>query len=100
MPSLSLGSGLFLAGASTLVGSLAGFLFGVPVREREPGTDDTGSANRSIGYRPNTNLEQISDWLTKIIVGIGLVQFPKISHFLLYWVIMPGQPLAQLQQER
>ena len=75
------GSGLFLAGASTLVGSLAGFLFGVPVREREPGTDDTGSANRSIGYRPNTNLEQISDWLTKIIVGIGLVQFPKISHF-------------------
>ena len=23
---------------------------------------------------PNTNLEQISDWLTKIIVGVGLVE--------------------------
>ena len=74
------GSGLFLAGASTLLGSTVGFLFGVPVREREPVTDDTGTAIRSIGYRPNTNLEQISDWLTKIIVGIGLVQFPKILH--------------------
>jgi hypothetical protein len=25
-------------------------------------------------YRPNTNLEQISDWLTKVLVGVGLVQ--------------------------
>ena len=75
------GSGLFLAGASTLVGSIIGFLFGVPVRERSQGADAAGTANRTIGYRPNTNLEQISDWLTKIIVGIGLVQFPKIAHF-------------------
>jgi len=76
-----IGSGLFLAGASTLVGSAVGFLFGVPVREQEPETDNTGTAKKSIGYQPNTNLELISDWLTKIIVGIGLVQFPKISHF-------------------
>jgi hypothetical protein len=75
------GTGLFLAGASALVGSIIGFLFGVPVRERNPGVDATGTVNRTIGYRPNTNLEQISDWLTKIIVGIGLVQFPKIAHF-------------------
>lgn len=76
-----IGSGLFLAGASSLVGSIIGFLFGVPVRERKPEADATGTVNRTVGYRPNTNLEQISDWLTKIIVGISLVQFPKIVHF-------------------
>lgn len=75
------GTGLFLAGASTLVGSTVGFLFGVPVRDRNPDADATQTGNRTIGYRPNTNLEQISDWLTKIIVGVGLVQFPKIAHF-------------------
>lgn len=26
----------------------------------------------------NTNLEQISDWLTKILVGVGLVQLGSI----------------------
>jgi hypothetical protein len=29
-------------------------------------------------YSANTNLEQISDWLTKIIVGVGLVQLTVI----------------------
>ena len=36
-------------------------------------------------YQGNTNLEQVSDWLTKIIVGIGLVQIghivPALSKF-------------------
>jgi len=95
-----IGSGLFLAGASTLVGSAVGFLFGVPVREQEPETDNTGTAKKSIGYQPNTNLELISDWLTKIIVGIGLVQFPKISHFFVLLGHYAGPALARLQQER
>ena len=29
-------------------------------------------------YRANTNLEQISDWLTKILVGVGLTQLAKV----------------------
>jgi hypothetical protein len=41
------------------------------VRESEQGS-------RS-GYRVNTNLEQISDWLTKILVGVGLTQIPRIG---------------------
>jgi hypothetical protein len=36
--------------------------------------DDNGNEN----YVSNTNLEQISDWLTKIIVGLGLTQINKI----------------------
>lgn len=35
-------------------------------------------------YRPNTSLEQISDWLTKILVGVGLVQIK----------VIPGEILA------
>src|SRR5687767_11994550 len=30
-------------------------------------------------FRPNTNLEEISDWLTKILVGIGLIQLGQLS---------------------
>ncbi len=30
------------------------------------------------GFTPSTNLEQIADWLTKIIVGVGLIELHKI----------------------
>jgi hypothetical protein len=33
----------------------------------------------SAAYRPNTSLEQISDWLTKILVGVGLVEIKTIQ---------------------
>ncbi len=32
------------------------------------------SHSNKVNYRSNTNLEQISDWLTKILVGVGLTQ--------------------------
>ena len=38
--------------------------------------------NSAVGYRSNTNLEQISDWLTKILVGVGLTQFASIWRYL------------------
>jgi hypothetical protein len=74
-----IGAGLFLAGASTVMGSLVGFMFGVPEYRRP----DLGAphASRLSATSPNTNLEQISDWLTKIIVGIGLTQLPAIGRF-------------------
>lgn len=56
------------------VGGLLGFLFGVPrvgVREID-----------SSSHRPNSNIEVVSDWLTKIIVGVGLLQFRAIGEFL------------------
>ncbi|MEQ9404792.1 MAG: hypothetical protein RIM99_14465 [Cyclobacteriaceae bacterium] len=65
--------GFFLIGASTLTGGFIGFLFGVP-RKR---LDEQGTSNSR--YTPNTNLEQISDWLTKIIVGVSLVQAKEIA---------------------
>jgi hypothetical protein len=33
----------------------------------------------SISVQPNTNLEQISDWLTKVLVGVGLADIGRIK---------------------
>jgi hypothetical protein len=30
-------------------------------------------------YKPNTNIEKLSDWLTKIVVGVGLVTFHELG---------------------
>jgi hypothetical protein len=82
--------GCFLALAAAMVGSLAGFLFGLPRSGRtDVVTHEAGKAgvdskltsvtpDSSVAYRANTNLEDISDWLTKILVGLGLTQLGKI----------------------
>jgi hypothetical protein len=82
-------SGVMVALASALVGALVGFVFGIP---RSPNYDneisnsgiETKSTNKGEksgrAFQSNTNLEQISDWLTKILVGVGLTQitlFPE-----------------------
>lgn len=78
--------GVMVAGATLLIGLLVGFLFGiprslargdVPVDGERAGSTGEGTPQR--GYRPNTNLEQISDWLTTILVGIGLTQLGAIA---------------------
>ena len=66
-----LGIGLIAGAASFVVGALLGFLFGLPRTLQQPGS--------AALLQTNTNLEQISDWLTKILVGIGLVQLGKIG---------------------
>ncbi len=84
-------AGVLVSGAAALVGILLGFLFGIPrttVAERAPNpvTDPpggrepvpAGTSPLSAPYSVNTNLEQISDWLTKILVGVGLTQLNEI----------------------
>jgi len=77
--SISLGINKFLftisicamiAFTSLIVGAFVGFIFGIP---RTPAT----KSSKDIGA--NTNLEEISDWITKIIVGVSLVQLNQIS---------------------
>ena len=63
-----------------MAGGIAGFLFAIPrsgASRNKQLTDGTQS-----GYEDNTNLEEISDWLTKIIVGLTLVQFKTILTYL------------------
>jgi hypothetical protein len=52
-------------------------LFGVP-RSVQPGDAAASGSPNGAHYSANTNLEQISDWLTKIIVGATLVQLGPI----------------------
>jgi hypothetical protein len=67
---------LALVGAAAwLSGGVLGFLFGVP-RLRAAVQQTPGAAS---SFAPNTNLEQISDWLTKIIVGATLVQLRPLA---------------------
>lgn len=78
--------GVLIAGASLTFGGFFGFLFGMPRTPtkyygvqplNEEKNQETSETNR-LGPEPNTNLEQISDWLTKILVGAGLTQLNKI----------------------
>lgn len=55
--------------AAWLAGGVLGFLFGVPRFQSSPGG---GAAGLASSFIPNTNLEQVSDWLTKIIIGATL----------------------------
>jgi hypothetical protein len=76
--------------ACIMTGGVIGFLFGIPkilqpstktdndttnVKENQPGNGD---------YKllVNTNLTEISDWLTKIIVGLGLVNLTKLPPYI------------------
>jgi hypothetical protein len=75
--------GIVTALACLVVGGLLGFLFGIPRtlqtdRSSVPDTNG-GKSERETSYQANTNLEQISDWLTKILVGLGLTQIGPIS---------------------
>lgn len=74
-------SGLMLAGASGLVGAFLGFLFGIPRSKQAQAQLALEEGRSAREYLENTNLEQISDWLTKIIVGLTLVQFEQIKGF-------------------
>jgi hypothetical protein len=65
------GVGLLLAGGVFFLGGLLGFLFAIP--HTTPVSANDGKSDLP-QYNPNTNLEQISDWLTKILVGVGLTQ--------------------------
>lgn len=77
---------LFLVGcAAWLSGSVLGFLFGVPRFQADPQAD----SNRML---PNTNLEQVSDWLTKIIIGATLVQLGTlVDHLQALFLMVGGQ---------
>ena len=87
----ALATGLLISGACLLLGGLVGFLFGIP-RTLQESSESTSKAPKASGgleserptaggqvqYKANTNLEQISDWLTKILVGVGLTQLTTL----------------------
>lgn len=96
-----LGAAFVMGGASALVGGILGFLFAVPrsrqaqaaapVAPRVATGDENGPPHRRLSdYAANTNLEQISDWLTKILVGAGLVELGEVLRILQEACDVPG----------
>jgi hypothetical protein len=68
---------LMVALACLMVGGALGFLFGIPRAGRADLPEGDGQS--AMRFRANTNLEDISDWLTKILVGVGLIQLGQLS---------------------
>lgn len=63
------------AGVFLITGGVLGFLFGVPSAK-----PPTGSGVDVAIHQAQTNLQQISDWLTKIMIGVAMInirQFPE-----------------------
>jgi hypothetical protein len=89
-------SSLFAA-ASTVSGWLLGLLFGVPrtlargqIGSVAPRPNDSAATQPNQAQAPpaatsrvNTNLEDISDWLTKTIVGVGLTELFRMPGY--FW---------------
>ena len=100
--------GLLVAAAAACVGALLGFLFGLPRSGDEVRTSQVppngGAAGAHAGEVPaegdeagrrppraNNNLLEISDWLTKIIIGAGLVGLKD----LLRWISRVAQIVGE-----
>jgi hypothetical protein len=66
-----LGIGVLVSAAAGIFGVLIGFLFALP--------RTTVDSSRPGPLSTNTNLDQVSDWLTKILIGLGLVQIGKLA---------------------
>jgi hypothetical protein len=94
--SCNLNTGLLLlwSMAYLVMGGLLGFIFCVPkqISDATPLNTNTALLNNEIQkadvanlrarYQENTNLTQISDWLTKILIGAGLVQLKEVPKFI------------------
>lgn len=81
------GIGSFAALAAAAFGGALGLLFGLPISAKVVVVNQTGSAGGEPGtesprgewFSDNTSIEQIADWLTKIIVGLALTQWRSIQ---------------------
>lgn len=84
-----LGVALLVAGAALLAGFLLGFIFAIPRvgdGKRQGSGGDAGAESSQGALKNslpfNANLVEISDWLTKIIVGVGLVELRSLPPLL------------------
>lgn len=84
--------GFAFAFAALIFGYFIGFIFGLPRTHPQESRsfesnnfNNTSNEERSTQYSlysENSNLENISDWLSKILVGVGLIQLTLIPTYL------------------
>lgn len=106
---VAMATALLVAIASLLVGGLLGFLFGIPKSLQQPKEAALASSSPpappgsavsdrkpASAFATNTSLEEISDWLTKIIVGLGLIEFERVLQAI-YWCALAAASFAGQQ---
>lgn len=71
--------GILIAGSALAAGCLTGFIFAIP---KSMSNASANAIKTNKGYVSNDNLVQVSDWLTKIIVGVSLTQLTNIPGYL------------------
>ena len=82
----STGTGILFAGGTFAIGMLFGFLFGFPPADssathsaaQTSNSPSQGASKQRTSPFQHTNLHEISDWLTKVIVGAGLVDLTRL----------------------
>jgi hypothetical protein len=89
----TLTTGIAWGGASLAMGGMLGFLFGIPGHVQNTGmvqppkapeaplaagTPPADPGKTPIPSDPPSNLEQVSDWVTKLLLGGGLTQLQQI----------------------
>jgi hypothetical protein len=77
----SVGYGILFGGAAFICGVMLGYLFGLRPSGQTKSADGQTSA-----ALPQSNLEEIADWLTKLILGAGLVALTKLPAPILKFV--------------
>ncbi|MFZ1431451.1 MAG: hypothetical protein WAS21_32410 [Geminicoccaceae bacterium] len=97
---IRIGSSFSLAIGAIVLGCLLGFIFGIPrtlQHDIAPRLNGGIDKPENIGYQINTNLEQISDWLTKIIIGVGLIEIGSIGSWLMNFSNSVGKSFDETQ---
>ena len=97
-----LGASCMLSGAFLISGALLGFLFGFPHTRPQvpsgsiptPGEEKLEGTAPAASHETNTNLDQISDWLTKILVGVGLTQITSLPGVLKKYAVFAAPGLG------
>ncbi len=80
----AIGFGTLAVGAFFVLGVLFGYLFGLRPTGAHQSLGGAQSSNehptptKSSGEHPSTNLEEIADWFTKLILGAGLVSLTSL----------------------
>jgi len=92
---MSLGLLLLWSLVYLVIGALLGFIFSVPklISDIKPSVTEVTNLTESTiekarvatlknNIQENTNLTQISDWLTKVIIGATLVEIKEVPKFI------------------
>jgi uncharacterized membrane-anchored protein YhcB (DUF1043 family) len=85
-----------VAAAAFVVGVFIGCLFGVPQSVALTPEQAKEAAAKSGLYRPSNQLQQVSDWLVKILLGASLTQLANVTAIGAYFEEFVGSAAAAM----